>query len=127
MSDGKKTVFIVEDDKNISFLLEFMLKREGYKVIIAEDGRIAMEFVEREFPPSMVLLDIMLPHHDGYEIITAIRRKLSWKKVPVIMLTTKAREDDIVRALKAGANDYILKPFQPEELMARLNRFITEL
>jgi DNA-binding response OmpR family regulator len=127
MSDEKKTVFIVEDDENISFLLEFMLKREGYKVIIAEDGRIAMEFVEREFPPSMVLLDIMLPHHDGYEIITEIRRKLSWKKVPVIMLTTKAREDDIVRALKAGANDYILKPFQPEELMARLNRFITEL
>ena len=127
MSDEKKTVFIVEDDENISFLLEFMLRREGYKVIIADDGKKAMDFVEREFPPSIVLLDIMLPHHDGYEIITGIRRKLSWKKVPVIMLTTKAREDDIVRALKSGANDYILKPFQPEELMARLNRFIAEI
>jgi len=127
MNSERKTVFIVEDDENISYLLGFMLEREGFRVTLAADGKKAMEFVDKEFPPSIILLDIMLPHHNGYEILTRIRQKLSWKKVPVIMLTTKAMEKDIVRALKLGANDYILKPFQPEELMARLTRFTSEI
>ena len=127
MPNEKKSVFIVEDDKNISYLLGFMLEREGYKVNVVKDGKAAMNYIKKEFPPTVVLLDIMLPHHDGYEILSRIRQIMSWKKVPVIMLTTKAMEQDIVRALKLGANDYILKPFQPEELLARLNRFISEL
>lgn len=118
------TVLVVEDEEHIAQILEFMLKREGFEVVLATDGRRAREWMGENPPPHLVLLDIMLPYADGFEIIGELRRLPGWERVPVIMLTAKSQERDIVRALDAGANDYVLKPFNPAELMARLRRYL---
>ncbi len=117
-------VLVVEDDEIISYLLDFRLKREGFDVIVASDGHQAYEYLENGTPPQLVLLDVMLPYLDGFELITHLRSKPAWVDVPVIMLTSKSQEQSIVRALDAGANDYVVKPFRPDELMARLRRLL---
>jgi two-component system, OmpR family, alkaline phosphatase synthesis response regulator PhoP len=120
-----QTVMVVEDDQIISALLKHMLARRGFEVHLATDGRQASTMVEDlTVPPGLVMLDVMLPFVDGYDLITLIRSKETWKDVPIIMLTSKAQEQNIVRALDAGATDYVVKPFQPEELMARVRRLI---
>ncbi len=121
---GKPRVLVVEDDEIISYLLDFRLKREGFEVLLATDGYQADEFLENGTPPDLGLLDVMLPYVDGFELIARLRSKPAWVDVPVIMLTSKSQEQSIVRALDAGANDYVLKPFRPDELMARLRRLL---
>lgn len=100
-----------------------MLKRDGFLVHVARDGQEAKNFIETSAPPDIVLLDVMLPFFDGFALVTLLRAEPDWKNTPVIMLTAKTQERDIVRALEAGANDYMLKPFQPAELLARVRRF----
>jgi DNA-binding response OmpR family regulator len=124
-SEQTTTVLIIEDDEHISHLLKFMLERQGYRVETATDGRAAQQAIDqRSEPPNLVLLDVMLPYVDGFELVKLIREREGWQKVPVIMLTAKTMEQDIVRALDAGANDFVVKPFQPNELLARLRRFL---
>jgi DNA-binding response OmpR family regulator len=118
------TILIVEDDEDMVTLLQFLLEREGYHAILASDGRKAQELVDTLSPPKLVLLDVMLPYHNGFEVVTHIRSKLPWREVPIVMLTADSAERDIVRALDAGASDYVVKPFNPKELMARLRRFL---
>ena len=117
------SALVVEDDEHISYLLKFILEREEFAVHLARDGREAKQFIEQNSPPSIVLLDVMLPFLDGFALVTLLRAQADWKTVPVIMLTAKTQEKDIVRALDEGANDYIVKPFQPAELLARIKRF----
>ena len=117
------SVLIVEDDEHISHLLKFMLQREKYTVHLARDGREAKQFIEHHAPPDLVLLDVMLPFFDGFTLVELARAQSAWKNTPIIMLTAKTQEKDIVRALQAGANDYIVKPFQPAEVLARVKRF----
>jgi len=118
-------ILIVEDDKSIAYLLEFILNREGFVTAIAGDGRAAEELFEREaVPPSLILLDVMLPYQDGFQLIRVIRTKRGWHNVPIIMLTANSQEQDIVRALDSGADDYVIKPFQPNELLARVRRLL---
>lgn len=119
-----KTVFIVEDENSIAMLLRFLVEREGFHVEHAVDGRIAQEMIATLTPPALVLLDIMLPYADGYELLSIIRRQANWKNVPVVMLTSKGSERDIARALDSGADDYMVKPFQPDELRARMRRLM---
>lgn len=118
------SILIVEDDEHIAYILEFLLTREGFVVQHAADGREALRIIESSQPPVLVLLDLMLPYHDGFALIGSLRRQPGWEAVPIIMLTAKSQEQDIVRALEAGASDYILKPFQPHELLARVRRLI---
>lgn len=119
------SVLLVEDDENISQVLKFMLERQGYQVAHAADGRAACSYVESATErPALVLLDVMLPYIDGFEIVRFIRTRAEWVTVPIVMLTAKTTERDIVRALDTGANDYIVKPFQPNELLARIRRFL---
>lgn len=118
------SVLVVEDDEHISHLLQFMLKRNGFTIHIVRDGREAKDFIENNSPPDVVLLDVMLPFFDGFALVAILRAQPEWKVTPVIMLTAKTQERDIVRALEAGANDYILKPFQPAELLARIKRAV---
>ena len=113
---------VVEDDPHIAHLLKFMLERARYRVELARDGRAGQAYIQNHPPPAVALLDMMLPFLDGLQLVTLIRSQPGWEAVPVVMLTAKTQERDIVRALDAGANDYILKPFQPEELLARLRR-----
>lgn len=119
-----KTVLIVEDEEHIAFILKFLLEREGYSPVMAADGQIAHDMISEIAPPKLVLLDIMLPYIDGNDLIKLIRSQEHWKTVPVIMLSAKLQENDIVQALEAGANDYVVKPFQPMELLARIKRHL---
>ncbi|MNX74423.1 Transcriptional regulatory protein YycF [compost metagenome] len=123
-ASGRRTILIVEDDEDIAHLLGFILQREGFALHAASDGQTAMKLVDEIAPPSLILLDVMLPYADGFQLVSQIRAKPNWESVPIVMLTAKSQEKDIVRALDAGANDYVLKPFQPQELMARLRRFL---
>lgn len=118
------TVLIVEDDVHIAQVLVFMLERQQYKVIHVADGRAAVQHILSSPVPDLVLLDVMLPYVDGFEILGLIRAQSGWETVPVLMLTAKSTERDTVRALDAGANDFIIKPFQPLELLARLRRYL---
>jgi CheY-like chemotaxis protein len=116
---------VVEDDELIAHVLVHLLTREGYRVQRCADGRAAQQVIELATePPGLILLDVMLPYVDGYELIRIIRAQKLWTAVPIIMLTAKQQEHDIVRALDAGATDYVVKPFQPNELMARLRRIL---
>jgi len=117
---------VVEDDQIIVTLLEHLLSRRGFNVRIAVDGREATDLIDTLPPPALVLLDVMLPYLDGFELIKRIREHATWNQVPIIMLTAKSQEQNIVRALDQGANDYLIKPFRPEELLARIRR-VTKL
>lgn len=116
------TALVVEDDALIASLLNFVLDREGFHVRHAVDGRAAENLVMSMAPPSVVVLDVMLPYIDGFQLIARIRAQAGWDKTPVLMLSSKGGERDIARALDAGADDYIVKPFQLDELRARLRR-----
>jgi DNA-binding response OmpR family regulator len=120
----KPRVLVVEDDVHIAQVLTFMLERQGYRVIYAEDGRAAVQHIVSSPVPDLVLLDVMLPFVDGFEVLNLLRAREGWETVPVLMLTAKSSEQDTVRALDAGANDFIIKPFQPLELLARLRRYL---
>jgi DNA-binding response OmpR family regulator len=121
---AQPSVLVVEDDVHIAHVLSFMLERQGYRVTHVADGRAAVQHVMEQPAPDLVLLDVMLPYVDGFEIVGQIRAQAGWEAVPVLMLTAKNTERDTVRALDAGANDFIIKPFQPQELLARLRRFL---
>ena len=117
------TALIVEDEEDIAFLLRFLLERNGFQVVHAADGKDALARLDGD-PPGIAILDIMLPYHDGIEVLERLRALPHWRNVPVLMLTAKAREADIVRALELGADDYVTKPFQPEEVLARVRRLL---
>lgn len=119
-----RTALVVEDDGDIGQLLVFILEREGFLVTLLRDGRQALARIAQGDPTRLVMLDVMLPHATGHEILAALRKDEAWKSVPVVMLTAKSQEGDIVRALDAGANDYMVKPFQPAELKARIRRLV---
>lgn len=118
------TVLIVEDDLVIARLLSTWLTQRGYDVETRSNGREAIEKIEASPPPKLVFLDIVMPYADGFEVLSHMRATKSWKKVPIIMLTSKSSEANIVRAFEAGANDYVTKPFKPGELMARMSRLL---
>lgn len=117
-------VLVAEDDAPIAYLLQFLLEREGFHVLLARDGREAQQYIDEIPPPKLVMLDIMMPYADGFEVLAHLRAKPDWSDTPVIMLTARSQEKDIVRALDAGASDYVVKPFLPEELKARIRRLV---
>ncbi len=117
-----KTVLIVEDDRNIADLLRLYLEKEGYEVVIANDGLKGVELFKSS-QPSLVLLDVMLPGMDGWGVCRAIR---SESKTPIIMLTAKSETEDKVSGLKQGADDYITKPFEMKEVLARIEAVLPQ-
>ena len=102
-SSLKSSVLVVDDDNLTSEILKFYLEREGYEVLRAKDGRECQKIVETMSPPKLVLLDIIMPYIDGFQLIKQIREESEWSEVPILMLTSKDNEEDIVRALDAGA------------------------
>ncbi|MBT8098201.1 MAG: response regulator [Gammaproteobacteria bacterium] len=107
-------------------MLDFILKRAGYDVIAAGNGRDAQAAIDNILPVDVILLDLMLPYVSGYQLITEIRDNALWRYVPIVVLSGKVLEEDIVEALDLGANDYITKPFRPDELLARLRRVVAD-
>jgi len=124
MTGQPRSALVVEDDDQICYILKFILEREGFVVDIARDGHAAEALIDKMQPPAIVTLDVMLPHADGFTLLKRIRAKAGWEAVPVILLTARSQEKDVVRGLEAGANDYMVKPFKPDELRARVRRLV---
>ena len=113
---------MIEDDPVVSRLVEHLLTRRGFAVRIAADGLQAQTLLKTLSPPAVIVMDVMLPYVSGFELVTEIRQTDGWDGVPVIMLTSKSQERDVLRAFDAGVNDYVVKPFRPEEFVARVRR-----
>jgi len=116
---NKKKVFVIEDEDDIAELLRFNLTLEGYEIKTFLDGENGLQAVLSD-QPDLLLLDLMLPGMSGLEICRQIRANSQAKSLPIIMLTAKGEESDIVRGLEIGADDYITKPFSPKILNARV-------
>lgn len=112
-------ILVVDDEKHILELIRFNLEKEGFKVLTAEDGAEALNLVRME-QPDLIVLDIMLPGMDGFEVCEMLSQDPSTRDIPIIMLSARAAEPDKVRGLEKGADDYVTKPFSPRELVARV-------
>ncbi|ULQ60666.1 response regulator transcription factor [Brucepastera parasyntrophica] len=116
---AKQSILIVEDDPDIRELLTFSLSREGWELLMAENGEAGLKLLG-EHLADCVLLDIMLPGIDGLEVLRRIKHQPDWSKIPVIMASAKGEESDVVTGLELGADDYIVKPYSPKILAARI-------
>jgi DNA-binding response OmpR family regulator len=123
-ADDNRTIVLVEDDPDLIRLLRFLLERDGFAVESHADAETALAAVGREPPPVAVILDQMIPMGRGLDVLGAIRKSSVWATVPVLILSSRDRDDDITEGLHAGADDYLTKPFQPRELLARLRKAI---
>jgi two-component system phosphate regulon response regulator PhoB len=119
----RPSVLVVEDETALLTLLRYNLEKEGFTVSAAHDGEEALLQL-KEAKPDAVLLDWMLPRVSGIEVCRQIRRTPAWKDLPIILLTARGEESDRVRGLDSGADDYVVKPFSPNELIARLKAVI---
>jgi DNA-binding response OmpR family regulator len=117
---------VIDHNEHVAYMLRFMLERAGYDVIIVSNGRDAQSAIENVEPVDVVILDLMLPYVSGYQLIAEIRDNPVWRDVPIVVLSGKILEDDVVKALDLGANDYVTKPFRPQELLARLRRIVMD-
>lgn len=120
MNDGK--VLIIEDEREIARIVRSYLEKDGFNVTVAETGKQALELIKERF--DLIILDLMLPDIDGESICTSIRE---FSQVPIIMLTAKSGEDDRVKGLGIGADDYVVKPFSPRELVARVKAHLRRI
>lgn len=116
------TALLIEDNADVSYLLQYMLQRDGYAVQAVANGRDAQRYIAESTPTDVVVLDLMLPYIDGFELLAQIRESPAWRKVPVVVVSGKVAERDIVRAIELGADDYVTKPYKPLELSARIRR-----
>lgn len=117
-------VLIIEDDDDMARIVEHRLRREGYDVIRASNGREGLERLSRAPLPRLVTLDVMMPFVNGFDVLREIRTRADLQGLPVLMLTSMAREEDVVRGLRTGVTDYLTKPFKPGELVARVKRLL---
>ena len=115
----KETILIVEDEKDIVKMLDYNLKKEGFRALSVRNGEGAIDLVRREHP-DMIILDLMLPGMDGLEVCKTLKGDSKTASIPIIMLTAKSQESDKVVGLELGADDYVTKPFSPRELIARI-------
>jgi two-component system, OmpR family, response regulator MtrA len=113
-------IFIVDDDPDVRDLVEYKLVQNGHDVLCATNGQDALRLVP-EVMPELLLLDVMMPGISGFDVLETLRADVSTRELPIIMLTAKAQEADTDRGFTLGANDYVLKPFSPRELMSRVS------
>lgn len=119
----KPKVLIADDEPNIVISLEFMMKREGFEVIVARDGAQALEVIRRE-RPRLVLLDATMPGMSGFDVCEAVRADAEVAQTRIVMLTAKGRETDMARGVGAGADAYVTKPFSTRELVDQVKRML---
>lgn len=117
----EQTILIIEDDADIAESLEYNFRREGFRTILAESGEKGLRLaLDEKHPPTLILLDLMLPGMNGMELCAKLRRDPATQRIPIVMLTAKAAESDKVAGLESGADDYVVKPFSFKELIARV-------
>ena len=119
-----RAILVVEDDLDLVKLIRFYLSREGFEVRHAGDGEQALQEFDHAPRPDLVIMDVMMPYHNGYELLANLRQRPEWGAVPVIMLTGRTREEDVIHGLNLGASDYLVKPFRPNELVARIHKLL---
>ncbi len=120
----QRKVLLVEDEKNVILGVRTCLDAVGYSVEIVEDGEEALNAVRREHP-DLILLDLLLPKLDGFEVLKVLKGNPETARIPVIVLTARAEEEDRQRALDLGANNFMTKPFKPQELWDRLKDYLS--
>ncbi len=120
-----KRVLVVDDEPNIVLSLEFLMRRAGFEVEVARDGAEALEALAGT-PPDLLLLDVMMPELDGFEVCERIRRQPAWQATKIVMLTARGREVERQRGLALGADAYVTKPFSTRELVAQVKAMLGE-
>lgn len=121
-----KKILAVDDERHIVRLVQVNLERQGYEVVTAYDGKEALEKVESE-QPDLIVLDVMMPYMDGFEVLQNLKKNQSTRDIPVIMLTAKAQDADVFRGWQSGVDCYLTKPFNPMELTAFVRRIFKSL
>jgi DNA-binding response OmpR family regulator len=118
-----KEILIVDDEPNVVVPIQFLMEQQGYRVMIAERGEDALDLIY-QYKPDLVLLDIMLPGIDGYQVCKIVRLNPNFRKVKIIFMTAKGREEEIAKGLALGADVYITKPFSNTELVAKVKELL---
>jgi DNA-binding response OmpR family regulator len=118
-------ILIADDEPNILISLEFLMKREGYEVLLARDGQEALDVIARE-RPALVLLDVMMPIKSGFDVCHELRASEGLRDTRVLMLTAKGRDTDVAKGLALGANAYMTKPFSTKELVQKVRDMLGE-
>ncbi|PJA77504.1 MAG: hypothetical protein CO150_00475, partial [Nitrospirae bacterium CG_4_9_14_3_um_filter_53_35] len=121
--ESSTKILVVDDDKAARKSIRSILEQEGYLVLEAEDGASGLQQVKTE-NPDLVLLDIVMPRVDGIKVCKSIKSNPDYKKIPILMTTSMGSKEDIIRGLKSGADDYIVKPYDKSELLARIKTFL---
>lgn len=121
-----KKILAVDDERHIVRLVQVNLERQGYEVVTAFDGKEALEKIGTE-NPDLVVLDVMMPYMDGFEVLQTIRKNPETRELPVIMLTAKAQDADVFRGWQQGVDCYLTKPFNPMELITFVRRIFKSL
>jgi two-component system, OmpR family, alkaline phosphatase synthesis response regulator PhoP len=121
-----RKILAVDDEKHIVRLVQVNLERQGYQVVTAFDGKEALQKVEEE-NPDLVVLDVMMPYMDGFEVLQSLRRNPETANIPVIMLTAKAQDADVFKGWQSGVDCYLTKPFNPMELITFVKRIFKAL
>ena len=123
LASSEKRILVAEDDELMRMLIKHLLELEGHEVIVHADGAAALEAVQ-QMPVSMIMTDVRMPRMDGFELVARLRALPSFAKVPIVMITSMGNEEDIVRGFEYGADDYVLKPFCNQDLIARTRRLL---
>lgn len=118
-----KRILIADDEPNIVISLEFLMKREGFDVQVAADGEAALQAIGAQLP-DLVLLDIMLPKKDGFEVCQQIRANPQWRSIKVLMLTAKGRDTEVSKGIALGADAYMTKPFSTRDLVEKVRQLL---
>jgi DNA-binding response OmpR family regulator len=122
-NSDQPVVLVADDDEDILELITFRLERSGYTVVQARDGEEALNLAQAR-PPDLAVLDVMMPKLDGFELTRRLRAKPETERVPIILLTARAQDADVQQGFEAGADDYLRKPFSPQELRARVQAIL---
>jgi len=118
----KRKIVLAEDNSTLSLLLKFRLEKEGYELLMAEDGKMAIELIEK-YKPELILTDIMMPYISGLEVISHVRNVLK-DQTQIIVFSAAGQEEMVLKAFNLGANDFMGKPFSPNELVIRVKRLL---
>lgn len=121
-----KEILIVDDEPSIVIPIQFLMEQQGYSVLVAENGEDALDIIHK-YSPDLVLLDIMLPGIDGYEVCEIVRLNPKYRHIKIIFLTAKGREVEIAKGLALGADAYITKPFSNAEVVAKVKALLLEI
>ncbi len=118
--DNQKTILVVDDMNQIRNILRFNLEKRGYNVDVANSGQKALAMAINDFPPDLIILDVMMPKMDGYEVIRQLRESEATKHIPIIFLTAKGQKKDVLKGMEFGGNDYVVKPYKFQDLNKKI-------